>query len=394
MRSSPAGARGPAGAGDRVTVGVNLMWLRPGQVGGSEAYLCRQLVALAEATDRYRLVAFALPGFAGAHPEVAERADIVTAPVSGGRRPVRVAAESAWLGPAARNRGCRLVHHGGGTLPTVRAGLASVLTVHDLQYLTFPHFVSTAKLAWLREVVPRSVRRAGIVCVPSHYVRGTVIDATGVGPDHVVVVPHPVPPVVAPGAAGTSEAALRARFGLPGDVVVYPAVTWPHKNHVTLVRAVARLVAGRPDLRLVLLGAPGPSEAEVREVAASEGVADRVVRPGRVSDAERDGLYELATCLAFPSRYEGFGVPVIEAMQRGLPVVAADTTALPEVTAGAAVLLDPLDVDAWAGAIDRLCRDPLARAELAVAGRERAAQLTPEVAAAALDDAYGRVLAP
>ena len=364
-------------------VGVNLLWLRPGGVGGAEEHICRHLVGLAEvATPDLDFTLYTLPGFARAHPEIEFRK--VAAPIGRGPRPVRIVTESTWL--PARTKALDIIHHAGGTVPAV-ARIPSVVTVHDLQYLTYPATFSSVKLAYLRLMVPRSVRRARIVCVPSTYVRSTVIDRLGVPATKVVVVPHGIP---------TSERALeatpvddlRARLALPGPVIVYPAITYTHKNHVVLVEALARLARSQPDLRLVLIGGRGPAEADLTTHIDRLGVRALVVRPGRVSDADRNGLYALATALAFPSRYEGFGAPVLEAMRFGCPVLAADTTALPEVVGEAGILLPPDEPDAWAKAIEQLIVDGDERDRLIAAGHVRAVRFTAAAAGAALLAAY------
>ena len=368
-------------------VGVNLLWLRPGIVGGSEEYLVRQLLGLAEigVEGELDVTVFALPSFRAAHPDVAAAFDVVDAPVSGDSRPRRVLAEATWLAAEARRRRLALVHHGGGTVPARTGGAPAVLTVHDLQVLSFPEFFSPVKRAYLRAALPRSVRRAAALCVPSAFVAGTVREAFGVPRDRVTVVPHGLrPPAVAP----TPIAELRARYGLPERFVVYPAITHPHKDHVTLVRALARV----DGVGAVLLGGRGGADDEVSAAVEHLGLGDRVVRPGRVPDADRDGCYRAALALAFPSRYEGFGAPVLEAMALGCPVVAADATALPEVVGDAGLLVAPGDVRAWAEALTNVATDPALRDRLADAGRRRAAVMTAAHSAHALVSAYRSVL--
>jgi alpha-1,3-rhamnosyl/mannosyltransferase len=374
-----------------IEVAVNLLWCRPGEVGGSEEYLARQLAGLIELYDDGEIVdvaptLYALPTWAAAHSDLAARLPVEAAPIDGASRPRRVLAESGWL--ARRTRGAALVHHGGGTVPAVHPGRI-VLTLHDLQFLTYPENFSTVKRAFLERAVPASVRRADVVAVPSEYVAATVRDAFGESGAQVVVVPHGL---ARPVGEATPPAVLRERYGLPGAVIVYPAITHPHKGHVTLVRAFAALRGDHPDARLVLLGGAGRAADVVTAEIERLGLGAAVVRPGRVPDVDRDGLLALARVLAFPSRYEGFGAPVLEAMAVGCPVVAADATALSEVVGEAGLLVEPGDVDAWAEAIGQVLADDQLAADLAADGRARAALFTARRSARALVRAYRQAL--
>lgn len=360
-------------------VAVNLLWCVPGDVGGSEQYLVRQLLGLVEAEagrDRLRPTAYVVRGFASAHRELAAAMPTVTAPVDGRNRLRRIATETYWL--PRRVRGAALVHHGGGSAP-LRTPRPYVLTVHDLQYRTYPQYFSAAKRRYLATLLPRSVERAAAITVPSEYVRHSVVEAFGVSPDVVHVVPHGVEPSLGAGRAPAAE--LRDRLALgDGPVLVYPAVTHPHKNH----RLLVELMASRwrdPDLRLVCIGGRGRSEPEVVAAAAAD---PRIRRLGIVSDADRDGLLALADALVFPSLYEGFGAPVIEAMALGTPVVASDATCLPDVVSDAGVVRPPT-VDAWADVLDEV---RARRAVLVAAGARRAARFTSAASGAALADAY------
>jgi alpha-1,3-rhamnosyl/mannosyltransferase len=261
-----------------------------------------------------------------------------------------------------------------------------LLSLHDLQYLAHPEFFSSLKRSYLGAVVPRSTRQAAVVTAPSEFARGTVIDELGVAPERVLVVPHGIP-VSEPGWATPPEV-VRARYGLNGPFLLYPAVTWAHKNHVAVVRALGELRQDHPDLMLVLTGAAGPAEGRVAEEIARLDLTDRVRRTGRIPAVDVNGLYDEAVMTVIPSRYEGFGIPALEAMRRGCPVVAARATALPEVVGDAATLVDPDDVDGWVAAIDSVLTDDERRQALVAAGRSRAAYFSGERAAGALLNAY------
>ena len=356
-----------------------MLWCVPGAVGGSEDYLVRQLLGLADIGSPIRPTVYAPRGFAHAHPELGAVADVVEAPVSGGSRPLRILAESTWLFERTADGG--LVHHGGGTMP-IRAHQPTVLTIHDLQYREYPHYVRPVKRAYLRHTMPRSADRATVITVPTEFVRGTVIESYGIEPEAVVVVPHGIEPTL--GAVATPEAELRTRYALgDGPVLVLPAVTHPHKGHRFVLQVMAEHWRD-PALRLVLIGGQGAAEDDVLATIHALGLEQRVVRAGRVPSADRDGLLRMAVAMVFPSEYEGFGAPLIEAMMLGAPVICSDRTCLPEVAGDAAIVL-PLEADAWAGALDAAVTR---RAALVAAGRERAKQFTTARSAEALLGAY------
>ncbi len=366
-----------------VNVAVNLTWCLPGLVGGSEQYLARQLLGLAEASDEFAATLYAARGYAAAHPDVAARWPVAEAPVPLERRALRVVVENTWL--ARRTRGAALVHHGGGTLPTI-GNRRTVLTVHDLQYLEYPQYFSRHKLAYLRQRMPRSLRRATVVTVPSTFVAGTITEAYGVDPQRIVVVPHGLESTI--GQRATPEAELRARYGLgQGRILVLPAATFPHKGHRFLLDLVERSWTD-PDVKILFVGGAGLAEEEIQAEIARRRLGGRVIRAGRVGPEDRDGLVMLAEALVFPSEYEGFGAPLIEAMALGTPVIASDRAAIPEVLGGAGLSL-PLDPDAWAGALDVVATR---REELVAAGRERVAAFSTAASGSALAAAYRRAL--
>lgn len=375
-------------------VGVNLLWLVPGVVGGSEVATTTMLRGLADdPPDDLEHVLFVLEPFLVAHPDLAERFETVVLPGSGRIKGARVAAEQSWLPAQLRRRAIDVEHHAGGTVPLAPARRASigsvghrptVVTLHDLQPLDHPDHFSAAKRAYLRAVVPSSLRAADVVVVPSGWVADAVTARFGIDPGRVRVVHHGLPPVAEP----TPEPVLRARYELPGRVVLYNAITYPHKDHVTLARAFARLAAARPDLTLVLTGRSERAEPDLRAELARLDLGHRVRRTGAVPFADVTGLVDLASVLAFPSRYEGFGLPVLEAMARGTPVVAADASALPEVVGDGGRLVAPGDVDGWVDALAAVLDDPGEADRLATAGRRRAAHFTAAACAAATSDAH------
>lgn len=369
-------------------VGLNVTWLVPDVVGGSETSTVTTLAAIAAAPpDDLTHVLYALEPFVERYPEVAAAFETHVLPLSGRMKGARVVAEQTWLQVRARRDRLDLLHHLGGTMPLV-GGPPAVLSIHDLQPFDHPDHFHRVKRAWLGVAVPRSVARARLVLVPSEWVRGTVVERFAVDPARVVSIPHGIPDL----AGGTPFPELRSRYDLPAGIVVYPAITYPHKDHVTLVRAFAALAAEHPDVDLVLTGGDGPAEPEVRAAIAASGAAPRIHRLGTVPRADAVGLIDASLVVAVPSLYEGFGIPAVEGMARGRAVLAADATGIPEVVGTAARLAPGGDVGAWTGALDELLARPDIRADLGERGRRRVADLSAARNAAATLDAHRRAL--
>ena len=355
-------------------IGINLTWLIPEAAGGAEEYAIRLLGGLDEvARDTVDITLLANGRFPAAHPDLADRFRMVVAPIDGGSRIARIAMESTWLAREAARARLHLVHHLNNVVPwwTDRP---SVLTIHDLRPLELPETLGRAHGAYLRARLGPSVRRASVVTTPSAFVRRTVIELLGADPDRVQVVSAPL---------FASHVAPRSSAAVPAGAAhfLYPAITAPHKNHRVLLEAFAKVVAVRDDAVLALTGAAGPAEGAVMSAIEELGLARNVRRSGRVSHEELDRLFRDAVALVYPSTYEGFGLPLAEAMVLGCPVISSDRTALPEVVGEAGIIVASDDVDGWADAMLRLLDDEGLRTRLISAGRERARAFSPEEAA-------------
>lgn len=373
-------------ASSRRRAAMNLLFSVPG-VGGSEEYLVRQLAGLSVTDHEWDVVVFAPRGFSERRPEIASRFEVVEAPDDCTRRPVRVALEHTWL--ARHTRGFDVVHHGGGTLPRSRWHRPSLLTVHDVQWTDYPHYVSAIKRTYLQRVVPSSLARATRVAVPTGFVKDTLVRHFAVDASKVGVVRHGLEPWF--DTEATPEDELRDRFDLGrGPVLVFPAITHPHKNHLFLLELLAAGEGawGDGQMKVVFAGSAGSAEQEVRDAVAQRGLEGRVVMPGRVSHADRNGLLVLAAAMVFPSQYEGFGAPLIEAMRCGTPVLCSDQGSIPEVVGDAAVVR-PLERTAW---VEGLGHALSHRSELTARGRVRAAMFTAAGSARDLLDQYDAVV--
>ena len=320
-------------------IAINLLWCAPGKVGGSEQYLTRQLAGLCGHSE-FNLHAYVPQGFMTAHGELADVVHIHEMPSTAHNRGTRIFYENTWL--AARTKSAHLVHHGGGTLP-VRGNSNTLLTVHDVQYLTYPEYFSAVRLRYLKAMMPRSVQRARAIAVPSAYVRDVLIEKFSLPGEKIHVVRHGVEALV---RNEKNVARMRNKYGLENvEYYVYPAMTHPHKNHAFLVSLLAGPWKNRSE-HVVFIGSTGRAHEELLKLVADTGVAHRVHIVGRVEGSERDAFVAGSRALVFPSQYEGFGAPLIEAMSLGVPVVCANTASLPEVAGNAALVL-PLTLDAW-----------------------------------------------
>lgn len=365
-------------------VGLDLTWLVPGVVGGSEEYTVRLLAGLSELDPPdLDVTVYALGALTEAHPWLAEAFPVRTLPLSGRLKPLRIAAQSSWLVQRALRDRRHVLHHAGGFVPALWPGRPTVLTVYDLQPFVLPQNFSVAKRTFSRLTVPLSVRSADLVITLTATVRADLIRRFGVAADRIrIVAPGLGPRVV----ERTPMDEVRARYGIGRRYFLYPAATWVHKNHTVLVDALAEMA--QDDVELVLTGRADAAEGALLERIRARGLEDRVHRLGRIPRADLDALVDDALALLFPSTFEGFGTPVLEAMADGCPVVAADATALPEVVGDAGLLVPPSDVRAWSEAMTQIATDPELRRRLVIAGRRRARSFSAHSSAISLVDAY------
>ncbi|HEY7063234.1 MAG TPA: glycosyltransferase family 1 protein [Chloroflexota bacterium] len=277
-------------------------------------------------------------------------------------------------------------------LPPVRRA-RRVLTVHDLAFLLYPECADARLREYLMGVVPRSVRAADFVVTDSANTQNDVICLLGADPGRTAVVPGGVEPRFQP-ASPEGVADLRYRMGLVEPFILSIGMIEPRKNWQGLIRAYSILRA-RHSLphRLVLAGPRGWLSDAIFEERDRSPFRNDVIFPGFVADADLPTLYTAADVFAFPSFYEGFGLPPLEAMACGTPVVISDAASLPEVVGDAGLTIAADDTDALAAALERALIDEQLRAELRTAGLARAATFTWPAAAKALLAVYRQVAA-
>jgi glycosyltransferase involved in cell wall biosynthesis len=306
----------------------------------------------------------------------------VRVPVRASNRMGWVAGEQLLLPALAARVGIDLIHSLASTAP-VWGPFRRVVTVHDLIYARFPEAHAGLRSLGMRVLVPAGVRSSDRVIADSTSTRDDLVDLLGTPPAKIDVVPLGLGSVAR--VAPAPEAAVRGRLGLGSrPVLLSLSAKRPHKNLAALLEALA-LIDERPIV--VIAGYATDYERELRERARELGLEDDVRWPGWLEPDELEGLWALTEGFVFPSLYEGFGLPVLEAMARGVPVACSNASSLPEIVGSAAVLFDPRDPRAIAAAIGRL---PAEAPRLRGAGLERAREFTWERTARATLDVYSR----
>jgi glycosyltransferase involved in cell wall biosynthesis len=360
-------------------VGINAVFLSPG-MGGIETYVRRLVPELVAVRPDLRLTVFLSRQGREALADEAwlDEVEVATHPLLGVRF-VSALSEMTLLGRLASQRSVDLVDSVALTGP-LRPRTAHVVTLGDMTWWHEPNSVEPLTRWTWRTFVPRIARRADRILTYSEAQKRDIVKLLGLPPDRVDAVP------LGPGTEDlgdpVDESDLRRRLDLgSGPIVLAVSVRRPSKNLLRLVEALGLVRESVGDAVLVLVGRASPHDEELRAQAAHSGVSEAVRFPGHVSDAELEGLYSCASCLVHPSLHEGFGLPVLEAMRRGLPVACARASSLPEVAGDAALYFDPLDVPDLAAQVTRLLLDRELAARQSADGRRRAERFSWRVTA-------------
>src|SRR5690242_1166 len=370
-------------------VGLNLTFLVPNETGGMEIYARHLIESLARVRPDIRLTAFVNRNAAGA-PGPWQDVETVTVPVNSRNRVAWVLGDQLLVPPLAMRAKVDLLHSPANLAPAW-GRFRRVLTVHDLIHKTFPEAHEGLRAKAVGVIMPLGIRRSQRLIADSESTKSDLVSLMGADGADIDVVPlglsEPHPERALP------EQELRAKHSL-GDrrLALSLSAKRPHKNLIRLLDALKAI----PEERRPVLVIPGYRtwhEQELEDHAAELGIAGDVRILGWVDEAEIEAFYAAATLFVFPSLYEGFGLPVLEAMQRGVPVACSNRSSLPEVAGDAALLFDPEQTGEITAAMERLLEDGDEAERLRQAGLERARRFTWDATARATAESYERALA-
>ncbi|HSM56535.1 MAG TPA: glycosyltransferase family 1 protein [Candidatus Sulfomarinibacteraceae bacterium] len=286
-----------------------------------------------------------------------------------------------------------LFHSPDFVLPPVFGRIPTLLTVHDLSFYYYPETFTPALVNYLNRVVPWSVRRATHVVADSKATKRDLIELWDVAPAKVTVLYSGVHPRFEPVTDDTQLSAVREKYDLGREPYVLSVSTvQPRKNFQMLIRAFKPLAA-EVSHNLVIAGGKGWLSEQVLAEVERQSLAGRVRFLGFVADEDLPALYSGASLFVFPSLYEGFGLPLLEAMGCGVPVLTSDASSLPEVAGEAAYQLSPHDEVGWTEALARLLGDDALRARMVAAGFRQARRFSWSRAAVQLERIYAELLA-
>lgn len=370
-------------------IGLNILYLVPGEVGGSEIYARELVPALAaeRPEDEFIVYCAAEAGDSLRDESWPSNVELRVLDLTARNKPQRVLTEIFRLPHIARKDRLDLLHSLGQTTPLWGCG-KRVISVLDLIYHHYPETFPGPARRGLELLVPLGAKRADRVTTISQATKDDLVATYSVDASKV-------DPVLL--GAGFSEpslvatrAELNSRFELPeGEFALCVASGHAHKN----VERLLGVFAGLPDRNLVLVGHAGLDQDKLIARAGELGISERIVFTGWVETAELEGLYREATLFVYPTLLEGFGLPVLEAMHRGVPVTCSNTSSLPEVAGDAALMFDPLDSAAIGGAVKRLFDDSALRAELIAKGHAQAERFSWRDCARETFEVYLRALA-
>jgi glycosyltransferase involved in cell wall biosynthesis len=264
----------------------------------------------------------------------------------------------------------------------------TVFTLHDLIFLRYPEYHLPYNRWYLTLAIPRYLRAADVIITPSAHSKADVIEFYGLPESKIKVIYEAPAPTFKPQTDPAALARVRQKYALPQRFILHVGTIEPRKNLTRLLEAFQPLVADRPDLKLVLIGKKGWLYESFFERLKALGLVEAVIFPGYIDEADLPACYQLAELFIFPSLYEGFGLPPLEAMACGTPVISSNSSSLPEVIGDAGLLIPPTDTAALSAAMDQLLDNADLRADLTQRGLAQAQKFSWRKAADELIAVY------
>lgn len=358
----------------------------PRLMAGAGVYTCNLIRALAAVDDENEYVVFARDG---AFDDLQrERPQFQVAHVSAGSRPLRLFWEQLLLPFQAKGRAIDVVHSPHHTAPVLTLGCRRVVTFHDLTFFILPERYPRARRLYFRSVSWTAAKVADRLICPSQVVMDDIVRLLHVSPAKVRPIAEAAAPEFRPLEDKAALERFRLKYLLPEHYILSVGSLEPGKNRTTLLKAFAKLRRQGIEHKLVVAGQRAWKYRDDLHLVEELDLKGDVIFTGYIPEEEMPALYNAADLFVFPSLYEGFGLPVLEAMACGVPVVASNVSAIPEVAGDAALLIDPRDPDLLCDSLARVLKDDRLRATLRRRGLERAAQFSWEKAARETIEVY------
>lgn len=371
-------------------IGINTLFLIPGKVGGSEVYLRNLLFHLAKIDKQNEYILFTNKEnsntFQISQPNFTE----VLCPIEAAFRPARILWEQFVLPFQIKKYAISVLHSPGYTAP-ILAPCRSVVTIHDMNCFYYPEDFSRLAIPLLRILVSLAARASDRVIVVSRNSKNHLVKILKMPENKICVIYIAGSSYLSVATAAENEVRekLKKRYGVGNKFILNVSASHPHKNLHRLIEAYDILCKKhRIDCQLVIVGIKGRAQTSLMNSAKELSLEKRIIFTGWVSNEDLSSLYSAAQLFVFPSLFEGFGIPVLEAMACGIPVVCSNATSLPEVAGEAAILVTPYCVDEIAEAMYRALTDETLRAILLQKGLKRAGQFSWEKTARDTLDAY------
>jgi glycosyltransferase involved in cell wall biosynthesis len=367
-------------------IGIDATALPP-RLFGAGNYIVNLIRTLPQIDPANEYLVFVKPEQAAL---LGERAHLQIVPVSLPTRLSRIAWEQTRLPALARRYRLDLLHSPHYTMPYLLP-CASVVTFHDMTFFLYPQVHKTYKRLFFKSTIRLSAKRAKAIIADSESTRQDILGILKLAPEKVTAVPLGVSDVYQPVRSPDALEGVRSRYRLPPKIILCVSELQARKNLPTLIRAYGRLVQQGLTHSLVIAGRKGWLYEELFQAVQALNLSDRVIFTGYVTEQDLPLLYNSADVFVYPSLYEGFGLPVLEAMACGIPVVTSNVSSMPEITGDAGLLVDPYDVDAMADAIRRAVVDREFHAELECKGLERAKMFSWDRTAKETSAVYERI---